>query len=95
MQRRARIRPGRRRDRAKNGRANAKPEQQHRRRAQDQQQDVANLQDLAIAIDGFAQEIHRRPMDDAIAAAIEQVDDQRPGGGNRAGHGKHPESWKK
>ena len=51
---------------------------------------IAQLQDAAVALQSFAEEIHRRPMDGPVAASIQQVNDDRSGGTAQAGGGEYP-----
>ena len=62
---------------AKNGWARAKPDEQHRQRPQQQHDQIADLQDPPAALQGLAQELHGRPMHDAVPPAVQQVDDDR------------------
>ena len=66
--------------RGKIGPGQRQAEQQHRRRPQDEQHDVANLQDAAVALQGLPQKVHRRPLHHAIPPAIQQMNDDRPRG---------------
>jgi hypothetical protein len=72
-------------------------QQQHGDGSHDQQHDIAKLHDLAISLHRLPQEVHGGPGHRAVTASIEQMNDDRPGGENGAGHGKLPgrQQWQK
>ncbi len=70
------------------GTRQCQPEEQYNGGPQRQQDQIPQLQHLAIALQGFTQKIHRRPFNDAEPPAIEQVNDHRPGGRRQSGDSK-------
>ena len=65
-------------------------EQQHGRRAQQEQEDVADLHDPAVALHGFAEEIHGRPLHHFEPPPVQEVNDDRPGGADGPGERELP-----
>ena len=63
-------------------------EQQHTGGSQSQQQQIAQLQNFSVPLNGFSQEVHRRPIDDPKPPPVEQMNNHRPRRGYRSGNGK-------
>ena len=74
----------------KYGRARARPNSTHAGGAQQEQEQVANLQNAAAMLHGLAEKVHGRPMNGAKAAAIEQMDNDGTSGSSQAGNSEHP-----
>jgi hypothetical protein len=64
------------------------PEQEHAQRAEGQQQQVAEPQDSAAAAHGLAQKVHGSPSHHLVPLPVQQVDQDRTGGGHQPGQGK-------